>query len=192
MAAAAADGGGGRGDGRGRTVRVTFISRRPYNAAGVDHSGFLGRQVSNEDALLGALTAVAAPAPGVRVAVTRVDLALLPPTEQLALVADTDVLVGMHGAALTFSLYMPPHGAVLELWPKPQDMWRCFEHAATMAGLQYERWANADPANLRIDEAGDYLAVDAVTVAGMLGRVVKDVYGRVAARRGGAGAGAAS
>lgn len=162
---------------------MTLISRRPYSVAGVDHTGFLGRQVANEEELLGALAAVPSPAAGVHVSVTRVDLALLPPTEQLALVADTDVLVGMHGAALTFALYMPPHAGVLELWPKPQDMWRCFEHASTMAGLQYERWANADPEKLRIDAAGDYLTVDAPAVAAMLKRIVGDVYARVAAKR---------
>ena len=52
-----------------------------------------------------------------------------------------------------------------------------------MAGLQYERWANADPEKLRIDAAGDYLTVDAPAVAAMLKRIVGDVYARVAARR---------
>lgn len=41
----------------------------------------------------------------------------------------------MHGAALTYPLYMPSHGGVIELWPKATDIWRCFEHIATLAGV---------------------------------------------------------
>ena len=42
----------------------------------------------------------------------------------------------MHGAALAWSILMPPGAAVLELWPQP-DMWRLYEHMAHWAGLSY-------------------------------------------------------
>jgi hypothetical protein len=114
----------------------------------------MGRQVANEEALVAALRAHA------RVAVTLVDLATLDFAAQARLVAEgTDVLVGMHGAALTHALYLPRWAGVLELWPKPTDMWRCFELLATMAGVAYDRWANADAAALRADAAGDYLTL---------------------------------
>ena len=38
--------------------------------------------------------------------------------EQLRIVQSTDVLVGMHGAALAHALLMPPHAALVELWPQ--------------------------------------------------------------------------
>jgi hypothetical protein len=137
----------------GEPVRVTLVSRRPYTTF-VEHK-FIGRQFDNEDEILQALRAERG------VAVERVDFAGGMAVEaQLATVARTEVLVGMHGAALTYALYMPPHGAVVELWPKGQDMWRCFEHAAAMAGLQYARWANADPGAFREDAAGDYTRVN--------------------------------
>jgi hypothetical protein len=82
----------------------------------------------------------------------------------------------------SFALYLPPHAAVLELWPKPADMWRCFEHIAAMAGLQYERWANVDPSRLRIDGAGDYLTVDSSAVASLFARIVGDVARRLQPR----------
>jgi hypothetical protein len=66
----------------------------------------------------------------------------------------------MHGAALTYGLYLPAHGGVLELWPKDRDMWRCFEHLTTMAGLHYARWENRNPGDFRIDERGDYTTVN--------------------------------
>ncbi len=42
----------------------------------------------------------------------------------------------MHGAALAWSLMMPPGTALLELWPQP-NMWRLYEHTAQWAGLHY-------------------------------------------------------
>lgn len=66
----------------------------------------------------------------------------------------------MHGAALTFPMYMPAHGAVIEFWPKATDMWRCFEHIATMSGLFYQRWENPDPGRFRTDSNGDYTRID--------------------------------
>ena len=44
----------------------------------------------------------------------------------------------MHGAALAWSLMMPPGTALLELWPQP-NMWRLYEHTAQWAGLHYRR-----------------------------------------------------
>ena len=113
----------------------------------------------------------------------RADLAQLEPLEQLALVASsTDVLLGMHGAALTYSLYLPPWGALVELWPKNSDMWRCFEHMATMAGLHYARWENSSPAAFRVDASGDYTAVDVAAVASMVAEAAAKVRAQLAAR----------
>lgn len=66
-----------------------------------------------------------------------VDLAALPLREQLALVADVDVLVGMHGAALAYGALMQPGAALVELWPKAEGVWRCYEHLARWAGVEY-------------------------------------------------------
>lgn len=38
--------------------------------------------------------------------------------QQLAVVQQTDILVGMHGAALAHALLLPPHAALVELWPQ--------------------------------------------------------------------------
>lgn len=81
----------------------------------------------------------------------------------------------MHGAALTYPLYMPSHGGVIEFWPKNHDMWRCFEHVATMSGLTYERWENPDPTRFRQDEGGDYTAINEGEFAAMFERVLNAV-----------------
>jgi hypothetical protein len=160
------------------TLRVTVISRRPYQRW-VDHS-FVGRQVDNEAEVLEARLRVSVGATTVDVAVaaTLVDLVSLSAVEQAALVARSDVLVGMHGAALSHVVHAPPWAALLELWPKTRDMWRCFEHLAHMAGAEYARWANAHPAAFRTDERGDYTRVD----VGELGGLFRAVAERVARR----------
>ena len=48
------------------------------------------------------------------------------------------MVAGMHGAALAWSLLMPPGTALLELWPQP-GLWRLYEHTAEWAGLVYRR-----------------------------------------------------
>ena len=175
-AVAVAEAAAGGGAGAMRPLRITFISRRPYAVAGIEHA-FMGRQVDNEAALL----AAAAAAVGARAVVSRADLAPLSVAAQVSLIARTDVLVGMHGAALTWAALLPPHAAVLELWPKDRDMWRCFEHLAAMAGLAYERWENAEPARFRQDASGDYTAVDESAVSDVLVRLLVGVEARVSA-----------
>jgi hypothetical protein len=151
-------------DGRASSdpITVTLVSRRPYNKF-VDHA-FMGRQVTNEDALVAAMKMKAAhvEAGGAPLAldVQLVDFAQLETAQQLRVVAGTEILVGMHGAALTYALYMPPHGAVVEMWPKARDMWRVFEHASTMAGLQYLRWENTDPSAFYSTERGDFTTIN--------------------------------
>lgn len=38
--------------------------------------------------------------------------------QQLAVVQQADVLIGVHGTALAFSLALPPHAALVEIWPQ--------------------------------------------------------------------------
>jgi hypothetical protein len=71
-------------------IRVTFVSRRPYSAHGVDHP-FMGRQIDNEGDLLTAMQADA------RVSVERVDFATVPPKKQLETVAKTEIMVRAAG-----------------------------------------------------------------------------------------------
>ena len=154
------------GAGGGAPLRVLLISRRPYSAAGIEH-GFVGRQIDNEDSLLTGLRQALDGAGLARGAeVERLDLALLDAREQAAAVAlRCDVLLGMHGAALTYAALLPPWAGVVELWPKQGDIWRCFEHLAAMAGLFYERWENGEWGAWREDASGDYTRVDVGAVA---------------------------
>ena len=106
--------------------------------------------------------------------VTRIDFAGMASALQAKVIAeDTDVLVGMHGAALTYASLLPPWGGLIELWPKDGDMWRCFEHLATMSGMFYDRWANRDRGRYREDMGGDYLTVDGAAVGELVVKAVQ-------------------
>lgn len=153
------------------SLRVVFISRKPYTKF-VEHK-FVGRQVTNEPELMDALNAMP------DVSAQLVDFVHLKFEEQLAMVANTDVLIGMHGAALAHAVYLPPWAGVLELWPKDRDMWRCFEHLSEMAGLVYRRWENKNTRAFSKDRNGDYTRVDPQQFTA----VAADVLSKVKARR---------
>jgi Glycosyltransferase 61 len=134
-------------------VQITFISRRPYDKF-VEHK-YMGRQIKNEQELFDAIAAL----PGVNAQL--VDMVQYDLVQQFDIISkNTEVLIGMHGAALTFALYLPPQGAVVEAWPKTMDMWRCFEHLTSYSGLFYARWENPDPSKFLMDDTGDYTIVD--------------------------------
>lgn len=166
---------GGGGGGRARGVRVTLVSRRPYQG-----HGFVGRQMDNEEEVLTAISLAlegageSVSSSGFPPTVTRIDFAGMASALQAKVIAeDTDVLVGMHGAALTYASLLPPWGGLIELWPKDGDMWRCFEHLATMSGMFYDRWANRDRGRYREDMGGDYLTVDGAAVGELVVKAVQ-------------------
>lgn len=80
-------------------VRVTFLSRETSY-----------RNVVNEEELLLALAAE----PDVRARRVVFDTSLTF-RRQLAIMRDTDVFIGMHGAGLTHLLFLPDWAAVFEL-----------------------------------------------------------------------------
>ncbi|KAI7846398.1 hypothetical protein COHA_000109 [Chlorella ohadii] len=145
---------------------VRLISRRPGPG-----KARMARQIGNEDELLSALRALSSDsssADGSEVgplAVSLLDFAGLPLDQQLAAVAGTDILIGMHGAALTYAFLLSPHAALVELWPQADGIWRCYENAAQWAGALYRRVANSDPARHRQTTSGDVTEIDAAALA---------------------------
>lgn len=93
------------------------------------------RRITNEGALIQALSKLE----HVNLRVHR--FANLSIAEQLAIVDSTDVLVAMHGAALTHTLFMRPGTSVLELFP-----WvfrkTIYQNLANAMGVYYQMWQN--------------------------------------------------
>lgn len=67
-------------------------------------------------------------------AINVVDLALMGKKEQIALLQSTDVLVGHHGAGMSYVMFMRPDSAVVEVLP-PFFLSRGFRWVARMRGL---------------------------------------------------------
>ena len=98
------------------------------------------RKIANEDELI---RSIAARHQG-NCTVRGVQLDLLSFTDQLRVIGQADVLIGMHGAGLSHVLFMPNHGALIELEPKNAKENTHFADMALWRGLLYRRWRNGN------------------------------------------------
>ena len=122
-------------------LSVLFVWRRDYLAHPRNPSGHVNRKIANEAELMA--TARRELLPSARVRGEQLDA--LPMREQLRLVRDTDVLVGMHGAGLSHTLFLPRRAALIEFYPtywSPDNAH--FRKMAEWRGLHYARWVNND------------------------------------------------
>lgn len=116
-------------------VRVKVMSR----SAGTGTTSGT-RHVTNEDALIAALRRRV---PGIEVEVVNFDWNGRPPIAgQLALMADTDVLVGMHGAGLVHALWLPEWAVLFEIY-NCGDV-NTYSDLARLAGVGYLTLPEAD------------------------------------------------
>lgn len=71
-----------------------------------------------------------------KVTINAVDLAASSFADQLEVIRNTDILVGVHGAGLIHSLFLPPHSAVVEIFPADVS-YPVYRNLAKLRGLQY-------------------------------------------------------
>ncbi|KAK9846728.1 hypothetical protein WJX84_010568 [Apatococcus fuscideae] len=141
-------------------LKVVLVSRKPAARK-------LVRSIAKEVDLLEMLRRM----PNVEARL--LDLATLTISEQLYLITHTDLLIGMHGAALAWTLLMPEHAGVLELWPQSEGVWRCYEHTSLWSGLLYRRWAAPSPG-----PSDDVTVVDGPAVRAVVSRMIPQVTRR--------------
>lgn len=60
--------------------------------------------------------------------------------EQMHIIANTDILIGMHGAGLTHCLFLPDYGALFELYNCDDE--NCYKDLANLRGVKYITWTN--------------------------------------------------
>lgn len=121
--------------------RITLVSRQDMQN-GARYAPVC-RKISNEDEIVAALQKNF---PGVEI--RKVVMEKLPMKEQLELIHRTDILIGMHGAALGFSMILPPNAGLLELFPasfRCPHWFNTFYLVIAGNGGHYRRWINLNP-----------------------------------------------
>ena len=119
------------------SVRVMFIWRRNYVAHPRNPQGRVQRKIQNEKELETSLKSKFS-----SLSIRGLQLDTYSMREQLEFVTDTDIMIGMHGAGLVHSLFLPPHGALVELFPNQLSRLTHFRSIALWHGLKYKSWFN--------------------------------------------------
>lgn len=107
-------------------VRITLISRQTKY-----------RQILNEHQLLTALRTNLS-----EVTVNVYDFNhRMPFLDQIKITANSDVLIGMHGAGLTHCLFQPDWGVLFELYNCDDE--HCYKDLARLRGVKYMTWTDS-------------------------------------------------
>ena len=118
--------------------RILLVRRREYKYRwGLN---LVVRKISNEDEIIAALRSAF---PTAEVQAVRLEQRTI--EEQVRLVHQADLFIGMHGAAFGFIALLPENAAVLELFPRwflLPNYFEAFYPLAIGAGLHYRRWIN--------------------------------------------------
>ncbi|KAL4228722.1 hypothetical protein ACF0H5_011765 [Mactra antiquata] len=123
-----------------RNLKILFIWRRNYVAHPRNPSGFVSRKIQNEDELLSTARTVL---PGHNISWIQIEKLTM--KNQLKIIANTDILIGMHGAGLTHTLFLPKHAGLIEFYP---EYWSTanahFKAMARWRNIGYVQWKNTD------------------------------------------------
>ena len=148
-------------------LNILFIWRRDYIAHPRNPSGIVSRKIKNEDELLNA-SRKAFP----RHNITGTQLDLLPMRDQLELIAKSDIMIGMHGAAFGFSLLLPERSGVIELYPMGHGANWHMQYLAKWNKLNYLSWTNRQ-SNLE-DRTKKYTTIPPNVVITLLNKMALD------------------
>ncbi|XP_046439700.1 EGF domain-specific O-linked N-acetylglucosamine transferase-like [Daphnia pulex] len=72
--------------------------------------------------------------------------------QQLNIIQDTDIFIGMHGAGLTHLLFLPDWASVFELYNCGDE--HCYADLARLRGVHYQTWTN--PEKLKPQDEGHH------------------------------------
>ena len=122
------------------SINLSFLWRRNYFAHPRNPSGQVSRKIKNEEQLV---KYVSEKFMNVNVKAYQLDQFNM--SMQLAIISKTDILVGMHGAGLTHSMFLPKHAGLIEFYPNywPSSI-AMFKAIARFRNLHYENWVNTE------------------------------------------------
>ncbi|CUI12345.1 membrane-associated protein, putative [Bodo saltans] len=111
---------------------VVWSSRRPYQRD--FHYNHVPRQLPREDEFITALQADL----GDKYEVRNVDFGALNPDKSIEEASNADVIVGVHGAGLTWASFLPRHGGLVELFGGDRGSNnRHYHNLASLADIHY-------------------------------------------------------
>ena len=118
-----------------RSMHVFFLLRRNYVAHPRNPSGKVSRQIPNEEQVIGELKTKLVNYPTLNVTFGHFEQLTI--EQQLTIMIDTDLFVGMHGAGLTHVIFMQPARSLIEL---ASGSWRSQAHFELMASINTIRY----------------------------------------------------
>jgi protein O-GlcNAc transferase len=110
----------------------------------------IGRRIVNEDKLVELMeTKLLTLSTGKQIPInlTRIDFGTIPFKEQMALVRQTDIFLGMHGAGMTHTLWLHEESVVVELFPKGWHQ-STMRNISKWLGRAYLSWQNVHEKNV--------------------------------------------
>lgn len=151
-------------------LTIMFLWRRDYLAHPRNPSGSVSRKIKNEEELLDSAKKAF---PNHKVFGVQIDKFGM--KRQLEIIAGIDILIGMHGAGLTHTLFLPTHAGLIELYP---TYWsnanRHFASMATWRKLHYLSWNNIDSTKELPDH---FTIVDVGAVTALIGEMEEKICG---------------
>lgn len=139
-------------------IIITYLTRRPVNGRSLERTISneydLIKHVNNSLQTLFTLNQIRRP-----YLFRVVDFGAIPTMrEQIAIARESDVLLGPHGAALVYSIYLPPHGCLIELQHPTRRNNFQFKNILVLTGRDYYVHPVVDPLR-NIPEIADSVAL---------------------------------
>ena len=119
-------------------IKVLLNFRRDYHSHPRNLDGTVDRKIANEKDVLKEMEENF---PNTTIVATQLDSLHL--KTQLELVSSADIFFGMHGAAHAFPIFMPPGGAVVEMFNFNSNNWHMGK-IAVLSGHSHVVWVSTD------------------------------------------------
>ena len=153
-------------------LNVVLLWRHDYLAHPRNPTGKVSRKIKNEEELLEKIMLVFQ---GHNVQGLQLDL--FPMRKQLDIIAHTDILIGMHGAGLSHTMFLPRHAGLIEMYPLYYSSEnRHFRKMAEWRHIHYLSWEHLEPER---DFNDEYTLVDVNEIARYAQQMFKSICGKV-------------
>ncbi|CAM4873471.1 unnamed protein product [Rotaria socialis] len=125
-----------------QALNVFFLVRHNYVAHPRNPSGKITRQLTNEQQILDDLKMKFSKYPNVNFSFNHFEESSM--EQQLNVISQTDIFIGVHGAGLTHVLFMKPNRCLIELTTLLWESQHHFELMASINSINYRRCLTTD------------------------------------------------